>query len=101
MALARTNWCRLHLKDWPVDRMEPVERIEDVLLRNLADKFGGRPQLSDSLMLIGIDSVGMAELTYEIEKQFGIRVDDSVLDVDSVQQLADYIRARQNAVQQN
>lgn len=72
-----------------------METIESVLLVQLAEKFGGRPQLSDSLILIGVDSVGMAELTFDIEKRFGIRVDDGILDVDTVQDLADYIRQRQ------
>ncbi len=31
----------------------------------------------------------MAELTFEIEKQFGIRVDDEVLEVDTVQDLVE------------
>lgn len=72
-----------------------MESIEDVLIDKLAEKFGGQPQLNDSLALLGVDSVGMAELTFEIEKQFSIRVDDAVLDVETVQELADYVRARQ------
>jgi acyl carrier protein len=72
-----------------------VETIESVLLEKLADKFGGQPKLGDSLLMVGVDSVGMAELTFDIEKAFAIRVDDAVLDVDTVQDLADYIRERQ------
>ena len=72
-----------------------MEAIEDSLIAKLAEKFGGQPQPDDSLQLIGVDSVGMAELTFEIEKQFGIEVDDSILDVDTVQDLANYIRQRQ------
>jgi acyl carrier protein len=72
-----------------------VEQIETVLLQQLGEKFGGQPKLSDSLVLVGVDSVGMAELTFDIEKRFGIRVDDAVLEVDTVQDLADYIRQRQ------
>jgi acyl carrier protein len=71
-----------------------VQSIEDKLLTSLAEKFGGRPQLSDELVLIGVDSVGMAELTIEIEKDYGIRVEDDILNVETVQQLADYIRQR-------
>ncbi|MCC6509569.1 MAG: acyl carrier protein [Pirellulaceae bacterium] len=71
-----------------------METIESVLLIQLAEKFGGQPQLSDSLILVGVDSVGMAELTFDIEKRFGIRVDDEVLEVDTVQDLANYIRQR-------
>lgn len=72
-----------------------METIESVLLAQLAEKFGGQPQLSDSLILVGVDSVGMAELTFDIEKEFKIHVDDGVLEVDTVQDLVDYIREKQ------
>ncbi len=73
-----------------------MESLESIVLRHLAAKFGGQPQLSDSLVLIGVDSVGMAELTYDIEKEFGITVDDGILEIDTVQELADYIRSKQS-----
>lgn len=71
-----------------------MESIEDKLLTSLAAKFGGRPELSDSLGFLGVDSVGMAELTVEIERDFGIPVGDDIVSVDTVQELADYIRER-------
>ena len=74
-----------------------MDNIESELLQKLATMFGGQPKLADSLMMVGIDSVGMAELTFDIEKHFGIRVDDTVLDVETVQDLADYIRSRRAA----
>jgi acyl carrier protein len=74
-----------------------VETIEEQLLRNFTEKFGSRPELSDGLAYIGVDSVGMAELTLDIEKQFGIRVDDNIVHTETVQDLADYIRERQAA----
>ena len=73
-----------------------MDAVERVLLEKLTALFGGQPKLNDSLTLLGVDSVGMAELTFDIEKQFGIHVDDSVLDVDTVEELAAYIRQRQN-----
>lgn len=74
-----------------------MDTIESELLKKITALFGGQPKLADSLMMVGVDSVGMAELTFDIEKHFGIRVDDSVLDVDTVQELADYIRQRRKA----
>lgn len=76
-----------------------MDVLEQTLLDQLEEKFGVRPQLSDSLALLGVDSIGMAELTVDIEKQFGIRVDDEVLSVETVQNLVDYIRARQSVAQ--
>jgi acyl carrier protein len=72
-----------------------VPTIEENIMERLAEKFGTRPELSDSLVMIGVDSVGMAELTFEIEKVFQIKVDDALLDVETVQDLADYIRQKQ------
>lgn len=72
-----------------------VDTIEEQLIAKLAEKFGGDPQSSDSLALIGVDSIGMAELTLELEADFGISIDEDVVDVDSVSELAEYIRVRQ------
>ncbi len=72
-----------------------MDSLEQYLLDQLQEKFGGQPALTDSLLMMGVDSVGMAELTFEIEKEFGIRVDDEVLSVDTVADLAHYIRSRQ------
>ncbi len=52
---------------------------------------GGSPQGNDSLAMIGIDSVAMAELTFELEKRFAIKIDDDILDVDSVDDLIQYV----------
>ncbi len=72
-----------------------MDTIEEQLKAKLAQKFGGDPQSSDSLALLGVDSIGMAELTLEQENDFGISVDENVVDVDSVAELAVYIRSRQ------
>ena len=58
---------------------------------------GGSPQGNDSLAMIGIDSVAMAELTFELEKRFAIKVDDDILDVDSVDELVHYVVTRKSA----
>ncbi|MBX3420640.1 MAG: acyl carrier protein [Pirellulaceae bacterium] len=73
-----------------------VPSIEESLISQFAEKFGSRPELTDSLVLLGIDSVGMAEWTYEIEQAYKIKVDDELLHVETIQELADYIRQRQS-----
>ena len=74
-----------------------MKSIEEKLLAQLAKKFGTEPVLSDGLAYIGVDSVGMAELTVDIEQEFGIRVEDDIVAVETVQELADYIRERCDA----
>lgn len=74
--------------------MSDVASIEDTILAKLEEKFGTRAELSDSLALIGVDSVGMAELTVDLEKEFEMTVDDDIVGCETVQELADYIRER-------
>ncbi|MCA9193400.1 MAG: acyl carrier protein [Planctomycetales bacterium] len=73
-----------------------MDSIEEKLIASFAEKFGGQPKLSDNLTFIGVDSVGMAELTLELERDYGIHVDETVLDVETVEELANYIRIRQS-----
>jgi len=68
------------------------------ILAYLKKVCGGSPKGNDSLSLIGIDSVAMAELTFELEKRFSIRIDDDILDVDTVDELVSYVITRQSAM---
>ncbi len=72
-----------------------MDSIESKLVAQLARKFGQQPDLDDRLSYIGVDSVGMAELTVEIEREFGIKVAEDIFGVDTVRELAAYIRQRQ------
>lgn len=73
-----------------------MDAIEDSLINYLQKKFGIRPSLDDSLAMLGVDSVSMAELTFDIEKMYGITVDE-MMSVDTVGDLLEYIRKRQEA----
>ena len=74
-----------------------MESIEEKLRDMLAAKLGVRPELTDGLAYIGVDSVGMAELTVDIEKEFGILVGEDIVHTETVQELVDYVRARQSS----
>jgi acyl carrier protein len=76
-------------------RMESYEETERQIVEYLSQVCSTKPELSDSLAMIGIDSVAMAELTFEFEKRFSIRIDDEILDVESVEQLIRYVHDRQ------
>lgn len=82
--------------------MESVElqSTRTQIIDYLRKVCGGSPQGKDSLALIGIDSVAMAELTFELEKRFSIKIDDDILDVDSVDDLIQYVEARKIAAGQ-
>ncbi len=71
-----------------------MSHIENELLRLIEAKTEVRPQLDDTMEVMKIDSLAMVELTVEIEKAFGIRVDEEVLDVDDFHGLVEYIERK-------
>jgi len=71
--------------------MHEVRRKLAELIRG---KTGVMPRSSDTFASLKIDSLSMAELTVEVEKAFGIRVEEDVLDVETVAELAEYIETR-------
>lgn len=74
-----------------------MESLEKEVINLLTEKFGDRPKLTDSLAVFGVDSIGMAELTVELEKVFGIRVKDDIVNVDTVQDLVNYIQKQRQS----
>lgn len=64
------------------------------ILAALQQKFGGNPTLNDPVIELGVDSLGIAELLFELESRYGITVDEHVLAEATVGELADYVRAR-------
>jgi len=63
--------------------MDNIEETQTQVIDYLAKIVGSRPHLDDSLAMIGIDSVAMA-----------IKIDDEILDVESVRQLVQYLHVR-------
>ena len=72
-----------------------MESIEEILLTKIRQKFGSSPTLTDGLTYVGADSIGMAELTVELEKEFEIKMNETIFSLETVQELADYIRSLQ------
>jgi len=71
--------------------MHTFESTQAHILSYLEKVCGTMPQMSDSLALIGIDSVAMAELTFDFEKQFSFKVTDEILDIETVEELVRYV----------
>jgi acyl carrier protein len=70
------------------------DAAEKQILEYIAKVVGSHPKPSDSLALLGVDSVAMAELTFELEKRFAIQIDDDILDVDTIRELTQYVLTR-------
>ncbi|MDG2384452.1 MAG: phosphopantetheine-binding protein [Pirellulaceae bacterium] len=64
------------------------------VLQIIANKTGSRPSLSDPIDQLGIDSLAMAEMIYDLESTFGIRTDDQLLELCTIQDLCDYLEER-------
>jgi acyl carrier protein len=71
--------------------MNPLE-IE--LIQALSEEIGTDVRATDSLGSLGIDSLRMVQLATELERRFGFRVDEELLDVETVRELAAYVRSR-------
>lgn len=71
--------------------MYNFETTQNQVLSYLEDVCGKMPKMSDSLALIGIDSVAMAEMTFDFEKKFSFKVTDEILDVETVEELVRYV----------
>jgi acyl carrier protein len=74
----------------------PGESTEQAVIDLLREKFGGEPSRDDSLALLELDSLGMAELSVELEKCFAIRVSEGIMDATTVGELIDYIDGLRN-----
>ena len=71
-----------------------MSQIHSELTKLIQAKTSVIPQLNDTLDVMMIDSLAMAELTVDIEKAFDIRIDDDVLDVQNFQGLVSYIEGK-------
>lgn len=71
-----------------------MEPIETQIIRVLHDEFGGDPQPTDKLSSLGIDSLRMADLASELETRFALEIDQDLFEVETIRDLAEYVRQR-------
>lgn len=68
--------------------------VQRELLDAVERRTGRRPSPAEALTALGIDSVELAEFIGVIEKRFCIRVDETVFDVATLEELARYVDER-------
>lgn len=71
-----------------------MKALETEIVRILSEELGRGVRITDSLDSLGVDSLRVAELATALERRFAFRVDEELLDVETVQGLAEYVRAR-------
>lgn len=67
--------------------------IEQRLMALIQKRFGKIPELHESFSVLGIDSLAMAEFSLEVEREFDLRLDDSVLDVNSIGEFLEHLKS--------
>ena len=70
------------------------DSIETALVEALRRELGRDVCIADSLGSLGLDSLRMAQLATELETRFRFSVDEELLDVETVEELAEYVRSR-------
>lgn len=74
-----------------------MNSIEERILEIVGAKTDRPPTAADTLDGLGIDSLAMAELIYEIETDFNIESDDDLLELSTIQELCKYVSERRAA----
>ena len=74
--------------------MSTRQEIEAGLREIVKRESGREPGLDERLGNLGIDSLDLAHMIDVIERRFRIRVDDEIMEVDTVEELIQYIEAR-------
>ena len=65
--------------------------VRTVVLDLVRKKSGMEPQPNQPLGFSGIDSVTLAEISYEIEQQFKVSIGDEAFDVGTLNELIEYV----------
>jgi acyl carrier protein len=73
-----------------------MDEIQRFIINHLNEEHQVHVDPHDSLTLGGLDSVAMAELTFELEKRFSIKIDEEILDIDTIEELAAYVGEKQS-----
>ena len=68
--------------------------IEREILEMLQEELGVELQLGDDLTRLGIDSLRMTQLAARLERRFDFRNDQDVFEVETVNDLVQYVRDR-------
>ena len=68
-------------------------QTDQLVIELLQTKFGTRLTREDPLTLLDLDSLSMAEFSVELERAFGVRVDEKILEARTVGELSEYIRS--------
>jgi len=65
--------------------------VESRILDLLTSKVGVRPCSQDELAYLNLDSLALAVFSAEIEKSFDVKLDEKLLDINTVGEMIAYV----------
>lgn len=71
-----------------------MDRVETELIRLMESRLRITPDLSSKLTELNLNSLETADFLRELEYQFDVRFDQDVFELDTVGELAAYLRER-------
>ncbi len=71
-----------------------MDRVETELLRLMETRLRVTPDLNSTLTDLNLDSIKTADFLRELEFEFDVQFDQDVFELETVADLAVYIRAR-------
>lgn len=71
-----------------------MDRVETELLRLMEARLRVTPDLNSNLTELNLDSIKTADFLRELEFEFDVQFDQDVFELETVADLAVYIRAR-------
>ncbi len=71
-----------------------MDRVETKLLKLMEARLGVAPDLSSNLTELNLDSIKTADFIRELEFDFDVQFDQDVFELETVGDLAAYIRER-------
>lgn len=74
--------------------MQDPRDIEIRLLGAVRDRLGVEARIDDRLSALGVDSLRLADFVSDLERIFHIQADPEIFDVQTLRDLAQYIRER-------
>lgn len=74
--------------------MSTVDSLQQEVVETVARRVELPVGPEDSLALLGIDSIGMAEVSFDLERQHNVQIGEDIVSCQTVADLIEYVRRR-------
>ena len=74
--------------------MSTVDSLQQEVVEVVARRVESPVAPEDSLALLGIDSIGLAEVSFDLERQHNVHIGEDIISCQTVSDLIEYVRKR-------